>query len=1094
VRVFVGAFVEASTNRLGTGKLAALHGASATVEYFESILQRKQEEIPTRCLRSVRLYTQQRCYLLQDGRWVMGRIGQYEDSTYEVLMPDKRARYVPEAEIFVRCAAPLADPLSTLIAHGQETAFFHLHRSGFVRSLLRQRAAARGMTGLLSSRICLYPHQVEVVRRVLEDPVQRYLLADEVGLGKTVEAGVVLRQFLLDEPDGTALVLVPSLLVDQWRDELEERFRVSGFGDRVHLLGTGALSALPEESRFGMVVVDEAHHLTALAYADSPAARAPFLALGRLARAAERLLLLSATPALNHEQGFLAMLHLLDPEVYRLDGIEAFRRRVAQRQEIGRLILPLKEGAHPLVLKRTLERLRGTFPDDEDLGRLIGELTTALAEPGLDPADRNVGIQAIRAHVGETYRVHRRMLRTRRGSVEAGSVAARRDADTFGQLVSEHDLDDRAGPLHDLTDEWRVAALTAGAVPPGGEEQVSPHRRRSELFTLLLECAGSWSGVLAAAVRARLEGPLAPRLPAGFPEEAGRTLRETPAFPGEEEVLRSLLGAAERATGADDRIALLESVLRPSVRPPRGRAEKVVVFTGFTLACDEIVRRLRARFGPSAVARYCGGMTGTEVEAETRRFRNEPNCCVLVCDRAGEEGRNLQFADWLVHFDLPLAPNRIEQRIGRLDRIGRGRAVRTRVLLGPEVESSPFEAWYRVLRDGFRIFDRSIASLQFYVDARMPALRDALFESGAEALSEELIQAICAEIEAEQVRLDEQSVLDETDVRQQAASGFFEQLREMDGEAVRLRGEMETWICGALQFVGRRDGSVPGAVGYQATRNTLMPHDFLLRRFLPFVGMRATFDRTVAVGTAGVDLLRLGHPFVDLFAEAIHADDRGQAFAVWRQQPGWAFGAGAEWTGFRFDYVVEADLSGAREVLREAGVPESGLRSLRRRADALSPPFLAMVFVDLHGNEVADPELRQVLVRPFHRVRDGGTDTNLTKHRLRVFDEFVAPDAWEGVCRGAREASERAIRERDAFVRRCGEQAARAEREFGARLRVLERRLERNEADRAATAGELALERALAEAVSRGISSPAMRLDAVGFLVVSGHGPFEEAM
>src|SRR5207245_1171143 len=107
-----------------------------------------------------------------------------------------------EQSVFVRCEVPIGDPTETLIYKAQETPFFHDRRFAFVRSLIAQRAACRGMTGLLSSRIELYPHQVEVARRILQDPVQRYLLSDEVGLGKTVEAGIVLRQFLLDDPSG----------------------------------------------------------------------------------------------------------------------------------------------------------------------------------------------------------------------------------------------------------------------------------------------------------------------------------------------------------------------------------------------------------------------------------------------------------------------------------------------------------------------------------------------------------------------------------------------------------------------------------------------------------------------------------------------------------------------------------------------------------------------------------------------------------------------------------------------------------------------------------------------------------------------------
>src|SRR5262249_38634955 len=148
-----------------------------------------------------------------------------------------------------------------LIAGGQDRAAAHGQRHPFVRSLVHQRAASRGMTGLVSARLSFYPHQVEVVRRVLQDPVQRYLLADEVGLGKTIEAGAILRQFLLDQSAGEALVLTPPLLMDQWEEELRSRFYLVP-GKRVRVRSCEDPADWPD-CRF--VLIDEAQHIAALA-------------------------------------------------------------------------------------------------------------------------------------------------------------------------------------------------------------------------------------------------------------------------------------------------------------------------------------------------------------------------------------------------------------------------------------------------------------------------------------------------------------------------------------------------------------------------------------------------------------------------------------------------------------------------------------------------------------------------------------------------------------------------------------------------------------------------------------------------------------
>src|SRR5205085_4257695 len=140
----------------------------------------------------------------------------------------------------------------------------HDRRQEFLRYGLGARAAILGLTGLSSSRISLYAHQIEVTRRVLEDPVQRYLLADEVGLGKTIEAGIVLRQFLLDNPVEQALLVVPTFLLDQWRFELLTKFTLGDLGTkRVTRVSAADLPRMRLQERFGLLIVDEAHHAAA---------------------------------------------------------------------------------------------------------------------------------------------------------------------------------------------------------------------------------------------------------------------------------------------------------------------------------------------------------------------------------------------------------------------------------------------------------------------------------------------------------------------------------------------------------------------------------------------------------------------------------------------------------------------------------------------------------------------------------------------------------------------------------------------------------------------------------------------------------------
>src|SRR5439155_18919809 len=144
-------------------------------------------------------------------------------------------------------------PVATLSSLAHETPFLFERRSEWLGRYLRQVSLSRGLRGLISSKIELFPHQVEVVRRVLQDPVVRYLLADEVGLGKTIEAGVILRQLRLDAPGLRILVLVPRLLVSQWQDELARRFGLDKLDVKPH-----EDIRVCDDDPPGMLVIDEA--------------------------------------------------------------------------------------------------------------------------------------------------------------------------------------------------------------------------------------------------------------------------------------------------------------------------------------------------------------------------------------------------------------------------------------------------------------------------------------------------------------------------------------------------------------------------------------------------------------------------------------------------------------------------------------------------------------------------------------------------------------------------------------------------------------------------------------------------------------------
>ncbi len=1081
----IGQLVRATTGRWGTGKVLSLNGTRATVEFFESVAIRHREDFSRVALRRARVYPQTRCYLYDRAaeRWAAGRVGQFVDGEYEVHMPDRRTCYVREAELYVRCARVLRDPVEVLIHRAHETGFFHKLRYPFLTGLMRQRTAAGGLAGLISSRITLYPHQVEIARRVLSDPVQRYLLADEVGLGKTIEAGIILRQLLLDRPEARALILVPGHLRGQWRSELEAKFAIGDFPDRVELRSTSEWEAHPIDG-FDLAVIDEAHHAAALAHSESAEDQRRFSLYRQLATSTPKLLLLSATPALHHEEAFLALLHLLEPTVYCVGDVELLRQRLVGRQQIGHFLLSFTEGAPTFSLRRGLGRVEELAVGDPHIETLAANLREVLesGEPG--DARRRELVREIRAHVADQYRLHRRLLRTRRSTVDGGVTSARQDpACGGGQLVPENDLGDSGAAVHEVLDEWRAAAARSVSL---ADDDLHGNGFRT-VMVALLEAAGAKPKLLHSLVACRLRETDGRTLAADFGDAVVAAVRETPLFEDEEDLLEQLRSRAS----VDERWELLSAVLR-TLAPKKDRwgnpqPRKVLLFTSFPSVREELVTAIRAERGQQVVATYGEGHAPTDVDGEVARFRDDPECWLLVCDSSGEEGRNLQFVDWLIHYDLPFAPNRIEQRIGRVDRIGRDDVVRNRVFVGPECQNSLFQAWFDTLHQGFGVFEKSIADLQFYVDMQVPRLVDALFNDGAQGLRD-VLPTMRDGIAEEQRRITEQHALDEIEALDRKSEAYFKNVQAEESRTSQFRSELEGWVCRALHVDAERSAS--GVVRYQPTRRSLIAPDVLLSRLGQHVGRAGTFMRNLAV-ESGAALYRVGEPFVDALADYVDWDDRGRAYAIWRCDAALDSRPGTEWSGFRFDFILEPDLSGAEDELNARGVRlDAG--ALRRRADEYMPPRIRTVYLGTDGQAVSDPDLLRNLDRPYHKLEHGGTDFSITKHRLPLLNEVVDESRWEEVCRSTRGAAEETLLAEPELRAMLGECCENARVGLSRRLTQLERRAALHglsDRERTALAVETELERCVRDHLVNGIRNPAVRLDSVGFFVLSGRNP-----
>ncbi|MDO9535250.1 MAG: SNF2-related protein [Bacillota bacterium] len=423
-------------------------------------------------------------------------------------------------------------------------------------------------------------YQLATVRHVLKNLRGRALLCDEVGLGKTIEAGLIMMEYLLRGLAQRVLVLTPPSLVEQWQEEMQMKFNINfitydhpdfkshprpweHFERVIASLDTAKHKQNKEQvlgAEYDLVIVDEAHHLKnhrTLAYQMVQQLKKKYI------------LLLTATPVENNLDELFNLITLLLPG--QLETATSFKRKYITRGD-------------PLKPKNT-----------EDLKKLVREV----------------------------------MVRNRRS--ETGVIQVRRRAEVVEVALAPEELDF----YRRLTAFVRFRYANKSGSFGDGVNQF--------MLKLLQREAGSSPE----AVLSTLE-----KLAAGQKQQ-----------PGEQQELSSLIDCARQIS----RCAKAEALLKLLRRIP----EKVIVFTGFRETQRRLVTFLREE--GIEVAELHGGMRRLQKEEQVKLFAEKGQ--VMLSTDIGSEGRNLQFCQYIVNYDLPWNPMRIEQRIGRLHRLGQKKDV-----------------------------------------------------------------------------------------------------------------------------------------------------------------------------------------------------------------------------------------------------------------------------------------------------------------------------------------------------------------------------------------------------------------------------------
>ncbi len=745
--------VSNSEPELGLGIVMKADAARVEV-FFPAAGEQRQYAVRSAPLRRVRFKEGDRLKLHSGESFVVEQV----EERAGLLLYRAEGREVPEAHLADTIS--FSSPEERLLA-GQTD---ELYAFELRAEALRQRAALlqSPVRGLIGGRVDLLPHQMFIASEVAGRKNPRVLLADEVGLGKTIEAGLILHRLHRTGRAGRILLLLPETLVHQWFVEMWRRFNLlfSLFdADRCTAIETNqpgsnpfldsqlvicSLAFLADDSArrqqavqagWDLLVVDEAHHLQWTSENPSPEYRL----VESLAAATPSLLLLTATPQQLGPEGHFARLRLLDPARY--SDLDAF----------------LSEGAH------------------------YEKVATAVAR------------------------------------LFEGNPPTKGDTALFGAKSK------------------RIRALCKQAQTGGPGE-------RQTLIQALLDAFGT-GRVMFRNTRAAL---------AGFPKREAHLTKLDPK---------------ETKDAVALKIKWLADFLRKNPD-----LKTLVICKSQTLAeriHAELQREINVRCGL-----FHEGLTLTQRDRNAAFFAEPEGARLLVCSEIGSEGRNFQFAHDLVLFDLPANPELLEQRIGRLDRIGQTSTISIHVPYLPAGEEEVYARWYA---EGLNAFEENVhgaMEIALAQEAELLALREAFSAAKLKALLKRtnvLRSRVGIRLKQGYDRL-----LEWNSCRKEVAEDVIENIRHADADPA-----FERFFLKMLDFFGAdADDMGGGHRSYQLQPGPLMKEPL---PGLPPEGLSVTFQRERALFREDVTFVNADHPLAVGTLDALLGGDFGNAaFGSWK--------------------------------------------------------------------------------------------------------------------------------------------------------------------------------------------------------------------
>ncbi len=705
------------------------------------------------------------------------------------------------------------------------------------------------LLGLSRTRLVIEPYQLAPVLQVMSAPRQRFMLAEDVGMGKTIEAGLIATELIARGRGDRILIVVPAALQDQWADEMHDKFGLSfEILDNEYLtremlprLPSGAnpwhyanrvitsidfakqeriLRAL-KKTRWDIIIVDEAHYLAESGSAEHPL-RTDRSRFGEaIAPLCDSLLLLTATPHDGYSQGFFSLLRLLDDA------------RFASANDLRR------ETVEQVVIRRSKQHIFNPDGSPKFYGRVVRHLELSLSDPMLS-AERRL-YDAITKYVARQWRASR-------------NDANQRATVGFAMMLLKKRLISSLGAIR-ASLRTRLDGLT--------DEAVAPDARRGLL-------ASYRAGVpLTESQRERIEKQLVV-----LSSERGHEALER-----ERHEVERLLRLAEAITPEQDHKAAQLKQTLDHFCHALGR--KVIVFTEYKDTLDYLQAYLEERGYAGRIAILHGHLNRQGRLAAEQLF-HQPETAILLATDAASEGLNFQRGCWtVIHNELPWNPNRLEQRNGRVDRWGQTHTVEVyNMVMRDTLEAHIL----MILEEKLQRIRAELGDVSDVLSVTGPLDLDTLLMDSTVRVEEgDVTEAMrVLDEQVEQALTQGREALDACRAQFLTAPGAFgpeeylqvEASEQSTYQALPHSAELEQFATSTLSLIG---GSAT-PVEHMEHLWTLNIPQSLRRHGVRDCYERATFARETALSDPerppAIDFIALGHPLLDALIASVKSDAR----------------------------------------------------------------------------------------------------------------------------------------------------------------------------------------------------------------------------